>query len=135
MSDIENNNSEGVQELSQELKDIRDVMYQARSQCILTKGIRQCLKVIESNKALFCFIASDCDNDKYTNLLTAICKEKGVKIIKIAEKIQLGEWTAQCKFNQEGEAIKISKCSCAVIGTTLKTTDAFNRIKIQFEQH
>ncbi|KAL7722981.1 40S ribosomal protein S12 [Entamoeba marina] len=129
MSDAENT----TVELSQDLKDVRDILYQARSQCILTKGIRQCLKVIEANKALFCFIASDNDNDKYTNLLNAICQEKGVKIVKIAEKMQLGEWTAQCKFNQEGEATKIAKCSCAVVGTSLRTSDAFSRLKSKYD--
>ncbi|EDR28649.1 40S ribosomal protein S12, putative [Entamoeba dispar SAW760] len=121
-----------IQELPQELKDIKAVLYQARAQNILTKGIRQCLKVIEAKKALFCFIAEDCDNDKYTGLLTAICKEQGIKIVKVPEKIQLGEWTNQCKI-RDGVAVNIAKCSCAVIGNNIKFTDELKRLKAKVD--
>ncbi|EDR27559.1 40S ribosomal protein S12, putative [Entamoeba dispar SAW760] len=116
-----------VEELPQELKDIKAILYQARAQNALTKGIRQCLKVIEAKKALYCFIAEDCDNDKYTGLLKAICKEQGVKIVMVPQKIQLGEWTNQCKI-RDGAAVRIAKCSCATVGCNIKFTDEVKRL-------
>ena len=116
-----------VQELPQELKDIKNILYQARAQNILTKGIRQCLKVIENGKAMYCFIAEDCDNAQYTDLLKAICAEKGVKVINVPQREQLGEWTHQGRI-RDGDLKKVVKCSSAVVGVTLRTSDEVKRL-------
>ena len=116
-----------VQELPQELKDIKNVLYQARGQQTLTKGIRQCLKVIENKRALFCFLAEDCDHAQYTGLVKALCAEQGVKVVMVPEKAQLGEWANQCKM-VDGKATKVRNCSCAVVGTNLRHSDEVKRL-------
>ena len=116
-----------VEELPQELKDIKAVLYQARGQQALTKGIRQSLKVIENKKAFICFLADDCDNDDYKNLVKALCQEQGVQIIAVEKKEQLGEFAAQCKYDAEGKAKKVNACSCAVIGK-IRMSDELKRI-------
>ncbi|ELP92591.1 40S ribosomal protein S12, putative [Entamoeba invadens IP1] len=124
---------EVVEELPQELKDIKAVLSQAHTQCCLFKGIRQCLKQLENDHILYLFLADDCDEEDYKKLLTALCKEKNVKIVKVPEKAKLAEWSFQAKVNAEGKIVKSTKCSCAVVGKRIRMSDDLKRLQAKLD--
>ncbi|ELP91907.1 40S ribosomal protein S12, putative [Entamoeba invadens IP1] len=124
---------EQVEELSQELKDIKEVLKQAKVQCTLIKGLKQSLKFIENDNALYAFIAEDLDEEDYKKLITALCKEKNIKIVKVPQKSQLAEWTSQAKVNAEGKVVRSTKCSCAVIGKRIRMSDELKRMQAKVQ--
>lgn len=81
-------------------------------------------------------MADNCDNKDYKNLVTALCAEKGVKIFKVSNREALGEWAGLCKYDFDGTARKVIKCSCVVITNTDEESAAFKRvIEYTDEQH
>ncbi|KAL7715682.1 40S ribosomal protein S12 [Entamoeba marina] len=91
-----------IEELSNELKDVKS--------CYIM------------------FLADDCDHKQYNELVKAMCNENNVKIVVVPTKAMLGEWTAQCKFNSEGESKNVANCSCAVV-TSIKFTSELERLR------
>ena len=70
-------------------------------------------------------MASDCDNPEYTALVRALCEEGGVHLLMVDTGKQLGEYAGLCKLNEEGEATKVVRCSCAVVTDFGKESQAF----------
>ena len=60
-------------------------------------------------------MAEDCQEAKYKQLITALCKQNGVPLVKIDSRVTLGEWMGLCKFDSTNTARKIRGCSCIVI--------------------
>merc|ERR1711976_529060 len=48
-------------------------------------------------------------------LVTALCMEHGIPLIKVDSNMKLGEWAGLCKIDQEGKARKVVKCSACVV--------------------
>merc|ERR1712004_961944 len=59
--------------------------------------------------------AKNCDEPMYKKLVTALCQEHGIPLIKVDSNMKLGEWAGLCKIDQEGKARKVVKCSAAVV--------------------
>eukprot|EP00958_Prasinococcus_capsulatus_P001358 scaffold115_cov304-Prasinococcus_capsulatus_cf.AAC.52 len=81
----------------------------------LARGVNECIKCIEKDQALLCVLAQDCNQDQYTKLVEALCAEKGVDLLAVPERGQLGEWAGLCKLDAEGHARKVVSCSCIVV--------------------
>merc|ERR1712000_745706 len=60
-------------------------------------------------------LAGNCDEPNYVALVRALCDEHEIKLIKVPESKQLGEWVGLCKIDEEGNARKVVGCSCAVV--------------------
>ena len=48
-------------------------------------------------------------------LVSALCLEHGIPMIKVDSNMKLGEWAGLCKIDREGKARKVVKCSSCVI--------------------
>merc|ERR1712096_334801 len=51
----------------------------------------------------------------YKKLVTALCVEHGIPMIKVDSNTKLGEWAGLCKLDQDGLARKVVKCSGCVV--------------------
>merc|ERR1719375_924137 len=87
----------------------------------LTPPSRRCssrlllLTALDKRQALLCILAENCDEPMYKKLITALCMEHGIPLIKVDSNMKLGEWAGPCKIDREGKARKVVKCSSCVI--------------------
>merc|ERR1711976_190937 len=81
----------------------------------LSRGLRECVKALEQGKAHLCILASNCNEPAYVSLITALCLERGVKLLKGKNSKQLGEWAGLRKLDREGKPRKVVSSSCVVI--------------------
>ena len=73
------------------------------------------LQALDKRQALLCILAENCDEQMYKKLITALCMEHGIPLIKVDSNMKLGEWSGLCKIDQEGKARKVVKCSSCVV--------------------
>lgn len=111
------------------LEALKDVMKSARFQDGLLRGIRECVKAVDSRTAVLCLLAADCDNQQYTKLVTALCKDRGVPLMQVESKTTLGEWAGLCRHNEQGEACKIIPCSCAALTNWGESTPVLDTLR------
>ena len=114
-----------VQEMSV-LDALKDVLKRALIHGGLKRGLREVAKALDSRTAKLCCLAKDCDNPEYTKLVRALCEEGGVNLVMVDTGKQLGEWCGLCKIDEEGEATKVVRCSCAVITEFGEESQALN---------
>uniref|UniRef100_A0A7S0ZM77 40S ribosomal protein S12 n=1 Tax=Timspurckia oligopyrenoides TaxID=708627 RepID=A0A7S0ZM77_9RHOD len=81
----------------------------------LVRGLRECAKALDRRQAQLCILASDCDEPAYTRLVEALCAERGINLVKVPEKMQLGQWAGLAKIDETGTATKVVKASCVVV--------------------
>merc|ERR1711937_1029393 len=103
---------------------IQEVLKQALIADGLARGVRQASQALDKRQALLCILAENCDEPMYKKLITALCMEHGIPLIKVDSNMKLGEWAGLCKIDQEGKARKVVKCSAAVIRDWGKETPA-----------
>ena len=81
----------------------------------LRRGLHESTKALDRNIGRLCLLASDCDEVSYSKLVRALCTDRNVPLFLVSNKLQLGEWAGLCKINENGEAVNVVACSCAVI--------------------
>jgi len=81
----------------------------------LARGLHESVKALDRREAHLCVLSTSCNEPAYVKLITALCSEHSIPLIKIEESKLLGEWVGLCKFNAESKAVKVVGCSCAVI--------------------
>merc|ERR1712152_133457 len=94
---------------------IQEVLQQALIADGLARGLREAAKALDKRQALLCILAENCDEPMYKKLITALCMEHGIPLIKVDSNMKLGEWAGLCKIDHEGAAGKVVKCSSCVI--------------------
>merc|ERR1712197_51973 len=94
---------------------IQEVLKQALITDGLARGVREAAKALDKRQALLCVLAENCDEPMYKKLITALCMEHGIPLIKVDSNMKLGEWAGLCKIDREGAARKVVKCSSCVI--------------------
>jgi len=92
----------------------------------LLKGLNECAKAIDRQSALLCFLAENCDDEKYMRLIKSLCQMHKVPLLKVEDKIKLGEWVGHFKRDKTGEMTKIRRTSCVVITDFGMQTNEFN---------
>jgi len=81
----------------------------------LARGLHESVKALDRTEAQLCVLSSSCNEPAYVKLITALCKEHSIDLIKVENSKLLGEWAGLCKHNQEGKPVKVVGCSCVVI--------------------
>jgi len=103
---------------------IQEVLKQALIADGLSRGLRESAKALDQRKALLCVLSENCDEPMYKKLVTALCMEHNIPLIKVDSNMKLGEWAGLCKIDQDGAARKVVKCSCAVVSNWGNQTPA-----------
>jgi small subunit ribosomal protein S12e len=83
----------------------------------LARGLHEAVKALDRKEAQLCILNSACDEKSYVKLVTALCKEHHIPLIKVEDPKDLGEWAGLCRYNNENQPVKIVPCSCVVIRT------------------
>lgn len=112
------------QEMTRELA-IQQALEIALTRGLVVKGIAEVLKALEAQKVQMIFLAEDCDNEDYKNIITALAKEFKVPIVTVGGWVELKD---ACKLglpsakieeiaSKKGKEPKIKpRCSsCAII--------------------
>lgn len=81
----------------------------------ILRGLRECVKSLDKKEPHLCILASNCSEPGYTKLITALCKEHNINLLKVPDNKQLGEWAGLCKLDPSGVPRKVVGCSCVVI--------------------
>lgn len=82
---------------------------------LLVDLLDRALKAVEHGDARVAFVAQDCDEAKISEVVVAVCNEKGVKLVNIPSRSKLGEWVGLAKLDEDGEVRKTCKCTFACI--------------------
>ena len=62
---------------------IQEVLKQALIADGLARGVREAAKALDKRQALLCILAENCDEPLYKKLITALCMEHGIPLIKV----------------------------------------------------
>ena len=96
---------------------------------IRTKQKSMTLPPFSRRQAVLCILAESCDEPQYKQLITALCSEHQIPLIRVDSSKKLGEWSGLCKIDKEGKPRKICGCSCVVIKTFGEETPALDIVK------
>ena len=108
------------------LDALKEVLKKALVHDGLRRGLHEGVKALDRHSAKLCCLAKDCDNPEYTKLVRALCDEGGVNLVMVDTGKILGEWCGLCKIDENGEATKVVRCSCAVVTEFGEETQALN---------
>ena len=67
---------------------IQEVLKQALITDGLARGVREAAKALDKRQALLCILAENCDEPMYKKLITALCMEHGIPLIKVRVVLQ-----------------------------------------------
>ena len=118
VSDVEGDVPSATADLSVPM-DINSALQEVLKQSLiadgLARGIKESQRALDKREALLCILAENCDEPQYKKLISALCMEHGIPLIKVDSNMKLGEWAGLCKIDREGKARKVVKCSSCVI--------------------
>merc|ERR1712211_166756 len=64
----------------------------------LARGVREAAKALDKRQALLCILAENCDEPMYKKLITALCMEHGIPLIKVDSNMKMGEWAVYARL-------------------------------------
>merc|ERR1712187_198149 len=108
---------------------IQEVLKQALIADGLARGLREAAQALDKRQALLCILAENCDEPMYKKLVTALCMEHGIPLIKVDSNMKLGEWAGLCKLDKDGKARKVVNCSSCVVKDWGKESPALDIVK------
>merc|ERR1719171_481796 len=79
------------------------------------RGLHEVAKHIDAGKAQVVFLAESCNEAAYKKLVQALCLEKNVPLVDVADNKTLGEWAGLCKIDSDGQAKKVVGASCVAV--------------------
>ena len=62
---------------------IQEVLKEALIADGLSRGLRESAKALDQRKALLCVLSENCDEPMYKKLVTALCMEHNIPLIKV----------------------------------------------------
>ncbi len=92
----------------------------------LSRGLHECARALDRGTARLCCLAKDCDNPEYVKLVTALCEETQVNLVKVEDRSMLGQMAGLSKIGSDGEVVKRGKCSCVVVTDFGEQSSALN---------
>ncbi|KAI9219101.1 40S ribosomal protein S12, partial [Blastocladiella britannica] len=112
---------------------LREVLRRSLIHDGLVRGIRESVKALDRREAHLCVLAQSCDEKEYVRLIEALCAEHGIRLIKVPDNKQLGEWAGLCKLDREGTARKVVGASVVVVKNWGEESEALNVILEYFK--
>ena len=95
---------------------IKKVIKNSRNVDGLVKGLNQVGKALDKKEAFLCILATDCEDAKYKKLISALAKQNEIPLVEVESRAKLGEWLGQCKYDLEGNTVKVKGASsCAIM--------------------
>lgn len=85
-------------------------------------------------QAVLAILAESCDEPQYKKLITALCNEHQIPLIRVDSNKKLGEWSGLCKIDKEGKPRKVCGSSVVVIKDFGEETPALDVIKDHLRQ-
>jgi ribosomal protein L7Ae-like RNA K-turn-binding protein len=92
------------------------VLYYANIHDGVVRGLKEVMQALERGDAQLVFLAEDCDEATYVELIETMCAEKGVYLLKMPEKKALGEMAGNTRLDDDGNVKK----SCAASSVAIK---------------
>lgn len=86
-------------------------------------------------QASLCILAESFDEPNYKKLVTALCHEHQIPLIRVDSHKKLGEWSGLCKIDKEGKPRKVCGCSVVVIKDFGEETQALDVVKEHLRQN
>jgi len=90
----------------------------------LARGLHEAVKALDRREGRLCVLAANCEEAAYTKLITALCHEHSIPLIKVEDRKTIGEWAGLCVRDAEGKARKVRGASCVVIKSWGEETPA-----------
>eukprot|EP01098_Paradermamoeba_levis_P003301 TRINITY_DN1519_c0_g1_i1.p1 TRINITY_DN1519_c0_g1~~TRINITY_DN1519_c0_g1_i1.p1 ORF type:complete len:145 (+),score=55.83 TRINITY_DN1519_c0_g1_i1:122-556(+) len=115
------------------LTALQEVLKKALIRDGLARGLHEAVKALDRRQAHLCVLASNVSEQLYTRLVEALCAEHDIKLIRVPESKQLGEWAGLCKRDKEGKARNVVGCSCVVVKDFGEESDALNVVLDYFK--
>lgn len=112
---------------------LRKVLKSALVHDGLARGLHEAAKALDKRTAHLCVLAKNCDEPAYVKLVEALCKEHSINLIRVDDNKKLGEWVGLCKYDNEGKARKVVRCSCAVVKQFGPEDDALDVLRQYFK--
>lgn len=84
----------------------------------LVKGLNEVCKALDKNGqngTMLVVMAENCDDAKYQKTITALAKRATVPLLMVDTREELGEWLGHCKYDPEGNAVKVKGTSSLAI--------------------
>ncbi|XP_065166955.1 small ribosomal subunit protein eS12 isoform X2 [Atheta coriaria] len=108
---------------------LQDVLKTALIHGGVIHGLHAAAKALDKRQAVLCILAENCDEPMYKKLVTALCSEHEIPLIKVDNNKKLGEWAGLCKIDNTGKARKVVGCSCVVITDFSEDSPALDVLK------
>jgi len=81
----------------------------------LARGLRECVKALDRKEAHLCVLASDCEDESYKTLVTALCRAHSIDLVEVPHRAKLGEWAGLYKLDADSLPRKVVNTSCVVV--------------------
>merc|ERR1719481_2433745 len=124
MSDVEGDDVPSAAPVATGPMDINTAIQEVLKQALigdgLARGLREAAKALDKRQALLCILADNCDEPMYKKLITALCMEHGIPLIKVDSNMKLGEWAGLCKIDQEGKQERLLSVLLALSATGVR---------------
>ena len=97
------------------------------------RGISQVARALDQKAAHLCILAEDCEEAQYKQLITALCQQNGIDLVRVGERESLAEWAGLVKRDRTGAVKKALKCSCVAIRNFGENTRALDMLLEQLK--
>ena len=99
----------------------------------LIRGVSQVARALDSRTAHLCILAENCEEEGYKKLVSALCAQNNIDLVKVPERDMLAEWAGLVKRDRTGAVKKHFKCSCVAIRNFGEQTRALDMLLEQIK--